>query len=37
MLLDSKIWNNFPFGIMFKFGTEFELKILEAELFFNLN
>jgi hypothetical protein len=37
MLLDSKIRNNFPFEIKFKFETEFELKILEEEPFLKLN
>jgi hypothetical protein len=36
MLIEYKVRNNFPFRIKFKFEIEFELKILEAELFFNL-
>jgi hypothetical protein len=31
------MWNIFPFGTKFKFETECELKILEAELFLNVN
>jgi hypothetical protein len=36
MLIEYKVRNNFPFRIKFKLEIEFELKILEAELFFNL-
>jgi hypothetical protein len=36
MSLDVEMGNNFSFGIRFKFETEFELKILESELFLNL-
>jgi hypothetical protein len=35
MLIEYKIWNNFPFGIKFKFETLLKLKILEIELILN--
>jgi hypothetical protein len=37
MKIDWKIRNNFYFVIKLKFETEYELKILEAELFLNFN
>jgi hypothetical protein len=35
-LIELKIGNNFPFGSKSKFVKEFELKILESELLWNL-